>query len=76
MKLLLAAAQGVDLRVGGRPSTPQFHDRLWFSPSQLSSPLSRCVCGLETRSRRVKPSCGDEVDRGDRPACGGLVEVG
>ena len=40
------------------PSTPQFHDRLWLSPSLLSSPLaSLCLSLYDTRSRSVNPSC-------------------
>src|SRR5659263_488444 len=40
------------------PSTPQFHDRLWPSPSALPSSLaSLCLSLYETRSVSVKPSC-------------------
>ena len=40
------------------PSAPQFHERLWLSPSALPSPLaSLCFSLYETRSRSVKPSC-------------------
>src|ERR1700757_2273559 len=39
------------------PSTPQFQDRLWLSPSRLSSPLaSLCFWLYETRSLSVNPS--------------------
>ena len=39
------------------PSTPQFHERLWLSPSALSSPFaSLCFSLYETRSRSVNPS--------------------
>ncbi len=39
------------------PSAPQFQDRLWLSPSRLSSPLaSLCFSLYDTRSCRVKPS--------------------
>src|ERR1051325_2103861 len=40
------------------PSAPQFHDRLWLSPSAPPSPLaSLCFSLYETRSCRVNPSC-------------------
>src|SRR5699024_1543194 len=40
------------------PSTPQFHDRLWLSPSWLSSPLSSlCFSLWETWLSGVHPSC-------------------
>src|SRR5215213_10580305 len=40
------------------PSTPQFHDRLWLSPSLPPSPFaSLCFSLYDTRSRSVKPSC-------------------
>src|SRR5215211_5286063 len=40
------------------PSTPQFHERLWLSPSLLPSPLaSLCFSLYDTRSRSVKRSC-------------------
>ena len=39
------------------PSTPQFHERLWLSPSWLFSPFaSLCFSLYETRSRSVNPS--------------------
>ena len=39
------------------PSSPQFHDRLWLSPSRPPSPLaSLCLSLYDTRSRSVKPS--------------------
>ncbi len=39
------------------PSTPQFQDRLWVSPSRLPSRFaSLCFSSYETRSFRVKPS--------------------
>ena len=70
---MLAAAQREDLGVVGGPSTPQFQDRLWLSPSMLSSPLASLRFSLyETRSLRVKPSCAvmkltDAI--GLRPVC-------
>ena len=40
------------------PSTPQFHERLWLSPSAPPSPLaSLCFSLYDTRSLRVNPSC-------------------
>src|SRR4051794_25792459 len=39
------------------PSAPQFHERLWLSPSLLSSLFaSLCFSLYETRSRSVNPS--------------------
>src|SRR5215218_9967800 len=39
------------------PSTPQFHDRLWLSPSLPPSPFSSlCFSLYDTRSRSVNPS--------------------
>ena len=55
---LLAGLQVVDRGLVGRdPSAPQFHDRLWLSPSRLPSRLaSLCLSLQDTRSRSVKPS--------------------
>src|SRR6187455_2433198 len=40
------------------PSTPQFQERLWLSPSLLFSPFaSLCFSLYDTRSRNVNPSC-------------------
>ena len=59
------------------PSTPWFHDRLWLSPSRLSSPLaSLCLSLYETRSCRVNPSCAvTKLIDAMRPAVVGLVQV-
>jgi len=39
------------------PSTPQFQESLFDSPSRFSSPFARlCFSLYETRSLRVKPS--------------------
>src|SRR4029453_10069428 len=41
------------------PSTPQFQDRLWLSPSRFSSPLaSLCLSLYDTDSCSGKLSCG------------------
>jgi hypothetical protein len=40
------------------PSTPQFHERLWLSPSLPPSRLASLSYSLyETRSESEKPSC-------------------
>ena len=60
------------------PSTPWFQDRLWLSPSRLSSPLAVVVL-LVVGDQVVEGEPvvrGDEVDRGDGSAVVGLVEVG
>ncbi|CAM5442968.1 hypothetical protein SFUMM280S_00292 [Streptomyces fumanus] len=68
-----AGAQLQHRRVAVSPSAPQFQDRLWLSPSALSSPLaSLCLSLYETRSRRVKPSCAVTkltLARGRRRLC-------
>src|SRR4051794_26784275 len=55
------------------PSAPQFHERLWLSPSRLSSPFaSLCFSLYETRSRSVNPSWAVTKftdDHGRRPPC-------
>ena len=59
------------------PSTPQFHERLWLSPSLPPSPFaSLCFSLYETRSLQREPVVrGHEVDRRVRAAAVGLVEV-
>ena len=43
---LLARPQRVHLGIVGRSFVPQFHDRLWLSPSRLSSPLASLCFSL------------------------------
>ena len=59
------------------PSTPQFQDRLWLSPSLLPSPLaSLCFSLYETRSCSVKPSCAvTKLTLAIGRAAGVLVQV-
>ncbi|CNK96890.1 Uncharacterised protein [Mycobacterium tuberculosis] len=55
------------------PSAPMLSERLWDSPSLLSSPLSSlCFSLYETRSRSVNPSCAVTKlmeATGRRPEC-------
>ena len=60
------------------PSTPQFHERLWFSPSALPSPLAVVVLVVvgDQIAQREPVVGGHEVDAGVGPAGVVLVQVG